>query len=64
MNQWVLNGKPEMIAVPIDMKKFKDGLAEIAQLLLDYFRQLDPKLIPVPIRPRPSYSRHNEEVRQ
>lgn len=40
MKKWILEKGPELIPVPIDPRHYKQLLAEIAELLLDSYCQL------------------------
>ncbi len=40
MGTWALEMGPEMVPVPIDPRLFKQLLAEVAEILLDSYRQL------------------------
>ena len=55
MCKWKLKGKPELVAVPIDLETYKEKLVEIAEILYQYLASspnscLRPKPIPVPVR--------------
>ncbi len=41
MAKWTLETRPELVPVPIDSRHLKQLVAEIGELLYDYFCQLD-----------------------
>lgn len=43
MAKWTLETRPELIPVAIDPRHFKQLVAEIGELLYDYFCQLDQR---------------------
>ena len=47
MEKWKMSKNPELVKVPIDIQKYKQNLAELAEILLQYFGQLDSKLVPL-----------------
>ena len=54
MGKWVMKAAPKWIPVPIDPKLYEQNIAEIAELLLQWFCQLDPKpVVAKAIRPEP-----------
>lgn len=64
MARWVLEKDPKRIPHPIDPKIYKQNIAEIAELLLRYFCQLDPKpVVAKAIRPELQHPLGNEEDR-
>lgn len=45
MTKWAFEGGAEIVSVPIDPKRYKEILAEIAELLYSFCSQLDPRNI-------------------
>lgn len=43
MAKWILETRLELVPVPIDPRHFKQLVAEIGELLYDYFCQLDQR---------------------
>jgi hypothetical protein len=43
MPRWVLENGPTLVPQPIDPKRYKQIIAEVGELLYDYFSQLDLK---------------------
>jgi len=62
MGKWAMKTAPKWIPVPIDPKLYEQNIAEIAELLLEWFCQLDPKpVVAKAIRPEPQSSLGTED---
>ncbi len=43
MPKWTLEGEPEMVPCPVDPNHYQQIIAEVSELLYDYFNQLDQR---------------------